>query len=276
MSQRKCDNCGAPLPRDGYVCAYCNTDWTPDSPEFGKRPKTPAKPIVPPPQAKPAPPPRPKKKPPKDVVIFVVLLVFCCWPGALVYLWAGTAWERRVKWILTAAVIVPMVVLFTWFLFDINVNRIDGVGEKITADAPAMDDRAYVELAPGSVYQRMIDVREKERESQRKLWREQFEGKWVQWIGVVETRSTYSGIPSHVTIRVHNKASFKIKVYFDPAHKAALGKLRNGDTVQVSGRLWGFSCALDEIELADGLFVVVVDEKKDVDPVATKPGRQFT
>ena len=141
MAKRKCGNCGAPLPRDQFVCGYCATDWTPDSENFGVQPEIRPEPAPTP--IGPGRPPAPKKtgqpfwqQASTQIAVFAILTLLCCPPAALVYAWVGTSWQRRSKIIWTIVLTAPLALLGLLMYVDTAIYTIHGDFEKVDAEGP--------------------------------------------------------------------------------------------------------------------------------------------
>jgi hypothetical protein len=257
MAKRKCDNCGAPMPRDTHLCSYCGTDWTPDSPNFGVRPggafsEVSSEPIGPGAATKPR-PSGPGLGEAKHIVIFLILSFVCCVPLALIYLWAGTPWNKRAKQIITAIYLLPFVSLGVFIYLDVYVYTVHADFEKVSATAPEPGARPIEELDAARVHEVMQGLSGTPVDERRKVWLANFAGRWVRWTGTVEDTEIYTSMPSEVRIISPRTTLFEVGGYFDPVHNERIEGLELGDTVTISGRLWGYEYTFDRVLLADAV-----------------------
>jgi hypothetical protein len=86
----------------------------------------------------------------------------------------------------------------------------------------------------------------------KQAWREKYEGRWVSWSGIVEEIRSYDSFASELILLPVEGQKLKVEVNFDPLHNARLNKLRKGQEVRVSGRLWGYYFMVDTVRLSEG------------------------
>lgn len=272
MAKRKCGNCGAPLPRDQFVCGYCATDWTPDSENFGVQPEIRPEPAPTP--IGPGRPPAPKKtgqpfwqQASTQIAVFAILTLLCCPPAALVYAWVGTSWQRRSKIIWTIVLTAPLALLGLLMYVDTAIYTIHGDFEKVDPSVPAAAQRQVQPLDPGTVYAALAALADQPPPARELVWREAYAGKWVRWEGKVAKTNIYTSMPSELDLDIDQSALFTVTVYFDPEQNQRLKELAVGQDIAISGRLWGYGYLFDDLYLADGAIVASDDTAPDPAPI---------
>ncbi len=269
MAKRKCGNCGATLKAGTHFCEFCGTDWAPPAKKTSYGPgsnyddlyKKNLK------EGKRLFQPTPTLKPVEfhKVVIATFLFLFCA-PVAIIYIWSGTSWNKKIKLWITALFLTPVVLIgiFGFFYETIYAVRMDA--PKYSTNSLKYSARPTQNISPEEIYKEMRASTEKSISLRKSQWMEKFQGRWVEWEGEVLSIQADNSQTNQVTIKTQLDQPFEIQIYFDPLSYPRLNQVLAGDTVIISGQLWGYYFLSDMIRISEGHLVKHIKVQKTTSP----------
>lgn len=262
MSRRKCKNCGAQLKSGTYFCEYCESDWTPV-------PKIePGKPIPTIPEAIPVyelpntPSPLSRKSNAGRVVFFVVALFFC-WPVAIVYMWTTLPWKTWTKIIVTILLVLPAIIVGVYGGIYESIYAIRSDLPKYSSEPLPIEERKDEKISASQVFKDLKKDDSRPLDVRKKAWAEKYVDMWVVWEGQIESIHILSDSGgSWIDMLIDKDAEYSIEIFFNPSQNGSLEKIKKGDYVRISGRLWGYYFIDNIIRLAEGMVLAQWQEDK--------------
>jgi hypothetical protein len=166
--------------------------------------------------------------------------------------WLVPPWKRGTKIALGVVGLACVGFVTVVLVVGATVYSIEMDAPRYSANALPPGKRP---IEPTSVTQVVLDLRatpDRTIEQRKQAWREKYEGHWVSWKGTVDTAYANTG---HLLLLSVDDPRIALDVQVDPLHAAWMEKLQDGQTVHVSGMLWGYDFTLNRPMLADGALV---------------------
>jgi hypothetical protein len=136
-----------------------------------------------------------------------------------------------------------------------TVYSVNMEAPKYSAQPPPAEQRRPEAIEVMPLYLEVRNTSDRPLAQSKQTWKEKYEGRWVSWTGTVEEVRPYDSMASELVLVPVAGQELKVQANFDPLHNPQLEKLRPGQEVRVSGRLWGYYFMTDIVRLSEGALV---------------------